>query len=308
MLIRNNLPRIIFSSSLRWNNLNCVRLCSSSNRRDEFIESADKQQQQQLKVDRLEEPKGLCILSLNDEKKRNALSGNLVSLLEDNLANLHNDRTIRCLIVRSLVKNVFCAGADLKERFKMEINEVGPFVERLRNLTNSLANLPYPTIAAIEGAAFGGGLEMALACDLRVASPRAKLGLVEAKLAIIPGAGGTQRLPRLIGLSKAKDLIFTGRKVNGKEAISLGLIDYLAEEDDDEAAFKQSIKLAQEICNSGPLGVRWAKFAITKGIEVDLNAGMAFEKLAYAQVTPTKDRVEGMKSFIEKRSPTYKGE
>ncbi|XP_015784108.1 methylglutaconyl-CoA hydratase, mitochondrial [Tetranychus urticae] len=276
-------------------------------KREDFFEKSD----EIVKVQTSQDVTGLFVLSLNHGKKRNALSEAMISLMEQSLSSLKSDRSVRCLILRSQVDGVFCAGADLKERFEMDNHDVGPFVERLRNLANNLSELPFPTIAAIDGAAFGGGLEFALACDLRVASLRAKLGLVETKLGILPGAGGTQRLPRLIGLSKAKDLIFTGRKVSAEEAHSIGLVDYLTsdeDKEDKEAAFNRSVGLAKDICSSGPLGVRWAKFALTKGITVDIHSGMAFEKAAYDQIIWTKDRVEGMKSFLEKRSPNYKGE
>jgi methylglutaconyl-CoA hydratase len=162
-----------------------------------------------------------------------------------------------------------------------------------------------PTIAAIEGAALGGGLEMALACDFRIAGAKALLGCPETALAILPGAGGTQRLPRLIGVSKAKELIYTSRRIGADVAEKIGLVDYAVDEGD---ALERALALAREILPNGPVGVRMAKEAISKGMEVDLATGMAIERACYAQVIPTKDRVEGLMAFKEKRKPVYKGE
>ena len=172
-----------------------------------------------------------------------------------------------------------------------------------------LERLPMPVIAAIDGHALGGGLEMALACDLRVAAKEAKMGLVETKLAIIPGAGGTQRLPRLVGPALAKELIFTARVINGAQAQKIGLVnDAVDQNSNGDGAFQRAVQIAQEIIPNGPIGVQMAKAAISKGIEVSLDSGLAFEGACYAQVVPTQDRLEGLKAFAEKRKPQYKGE
>jgi methylglutaconyl-CoA hydratase len=168
-----------------------------------------------------------------------------------------------------------------------------------------LEDLPVPTIAAIEGGAFGGGLELALAADLRVAGSAAKMGLVETGLAIIPGAGGTQRLPRLIGISRAKNLIFTARRIGAEEAGRLGLVDRLAAPGE---ALSQALMLAREILPNGPVALRLAKQALNRGSELDLAGGLAFEQACYAQVLSTKDRLEGLAAFREKRKPRFRGE
>ncbi|KAE8633367.1 hypothetical protein XENTR_v10001862 [Xenopus tropicalis] len=200
-------------------------------------------------------------------------------------------------------------GADLKERAKMHPSEVGPFVTKARALMNEFANLPMPTIAALDGAALGGGLEMAMACDIIVAASSAKMGLVETKLAIIPGAGGTQRLPRAVGVALAKELIFSARVLDGNEAKSLGLVSHVVEQNDaGDAAFKRAVALAREFTPQGPIALRMAKLAINQGIEVDLATGLAIEEACYAQIIPTKDRIEGLLAFKEKRPPRYKGE
>lgn len=202
-----------------------------------------------------------------------------------------------------------CTGADLKERAKMHQSEVGPFVSKARALISELGNLPMPTIAAIDGAALGGGLEMALSCDIRIASNNAKLGLTETKLAIIPGAGGTQRLPRAIGVALAKELIFAARAIDGTEAKRLGLVSHAVEQNKSgDAAYLRALDLAREFNPNGPIAIRMAKLAINQGIEVDLNTGLAIEEACYAQVIPTKDRLEGLAAFKEKRPPRFKGE
>ncbi|KAM4802897.1 methylglutaconyl-CoA hydratase, mitochondrial isoform X4 [Urocitellus parryii] len=200
-------------------------------------------------------------------------------------------------------------GADLKERAKMNASEVGPFVSKIRAVINDIANLPVPTIAAIDGLALGGGLELALACDIRVAASSAKMGLVETKLAIIPGGGGTQRLPRAIGMSLAKELIFSARVLDGQEAKAVGLISHVLEQNQEgDAAYRKALDLAREFLPQGPVAMRVAKLAINQGMEVDLVTGLAIEEACYAQTIPTKDRLEGLLAFKEKRPPRYKGE
>uniref|UniRef100_A0A3Q3XLG7 Uncharacterized protein n=1 Tax=Mola mola TaxID=94237 RepID=A0A3Q3XLG7_MOLML len=255
------------------------------------------------------EDTGIVVVGINRPKARNAISKNLVKLMFDAVEDIKTNKKVRSMIICSLVPGIFCAGADLKERAKMHQSEVGPFVSKARALITELGNLPMPTIAAIDGAALGGGLEMALACDMRIASSTAKMGLVETKLAIIPGAGGTQRLSRVIGVSLAKELIFAARVVDGAEACRLGLVSHSVEQNSSgDAAYQRALELAREINPQGPIAVRMAKLAITQGIEVDLSTGLAIEEACYAQVIPTKDRLEGLAAFKEKRRPHFKGE
>ena len=187
----------------------------------------------------------------------------------------------------------------------MSPDEAAAFVQSIRTTFSELGDLPMPTLAAIEGGAFGGGLELALAVDLRVAGSEAKMGLVETALAIIPGAGGTQRLPRLIGLSRAKELIFTARRIGAEEASRLGLVDRLVAAGE---ALPDALALARDILPNGPLALRLAKQAVNRGLELNLVSGLAFEQACYAQVLSTKDRLEGLAAFREKRKPHYRGE
>ncbi|XP_061071640.1 methylglutaconyl-CoA hydratase, mitochondrial [Conger conger] len=255
------------------------------------------------------EDSGIVVFGINRPKAKNAISKNLVKMMSEAVEAVKGSNKVRTVIICSLVPGIFCAGADLKERAKMHQSEVGPFVAKARGLITELGSLPMPTIAAIDGAALGGGLEMALACDIRVAATTAKMGLVETKLAIIPGAGGTQRLPRIVGVSVAKELIFSARAVGGAEAAALGLVGHAVEQNKSgDAAYRRALDLAREFLPQGPIAIRMAKLAINQGIEVDLATGLAIEEACYAQVIPTKDRIEGLTAFKEKRAPRYKGE
>jgi methylglutaconyl-CoA hydratase len=251
------------------------------------------------------ELEGVAVLTMNRPTAKNALGRQMMHEMRAAMASVRFDTNVRVVVLQSAVSRVFCAGADLKERLTMSPEQAAATVFGLRSAFTELEELPMPTIAVIEGAALGGGLEMALACDFRIAGSKAVLGTPETGLAILPGAGGTQRLPRLIGLSKAKELIFTARKISSAVAESIGLVDYVVEENQ---ALHKAFELAKEILPNGPIGVRCAKEAITRGIEVDQNSGMAIERACYAQVIPTKDRLEGLKAFREKRKPVYKGE
>uniref|UniRef100_A0A8C2UKS3 AU RNA binding methylglutaconyl-CoA hydratase n=1 Tax=Chinchilla lanigera TaxID=34839 RepID=A0A8C2UKS3_CHILA len=264
----------------------------------------------ELRVRQLdEENRGIVVLGINRAYGRNSLSKNLIKTLSKTVDALKSDKKVRTIIIRSEVPGIFCAGADLKERAKMHSSEVGPFVSKIRAVINDIANLPVPTIAAIDGLALGGGLELALACDIRVAASSAKMGLVETKLAIIPGGGGTQRLPRAIGMSLAKELIFSARVLDGEEAKAVGLVSHVLEQNQEgDAAYRKALDLAREFLPQGPIAMRVAKLAINQGMEVDLITGLAIEEACYAQTIPTKDRLEGLLAFKEKRLPRYKGE
>uniref|UniRef100_A0A1I8MGD0 Enoyl-CoA hydratase/isomerase n=1 Tax=Musca domestica TaxID=7370 RepID=A0A1I8MGD0_MUSDO len=265
---------------------------------------------QEVLVERLSgEQKGITVLGLNRPEAKNAFSRGLVQTFSNILNEIKRDNGSRVVVLRSLTPGIFCAGADLKERKGMSEEEVKEFVTGLRQLLIAIEQLPMPVIAALDGAALGGGLEMALACDIRTAANNTKMGLVETKLAIIPGAGGTQRLPRILSPSLAKELIFTARVFNGEEAKEMGIVNHVVPQNETkDAAYRKALTLAEEILPNGPVGVRMAKLAIDKGMQVDLSTGYSIEEVCYAQVIPTKDRMEGLKAFAEKRKPVYKGE
>lgn len=253
--------------------------------------------------------KGIVVLELNRPEAKNALNRTLAANFFQAVDAIKYDTNVRVLIVRSMVPGIFCAGADLKERLKLSNLEVKIFVSQLRALTTAVENLPMPVIAAIDGAALGGGFELALACDMRTASNDAILGLVETRLAIIPGAGGTQRLSRLIGPAFAKELIFTAKTVTGAQALEMGIVNYAAKQNGDRnAAYMKALELGREIIPNGPVSLKMAKVAINAGIDVDMKTGNVIEEACYAQVIPTNDRVEGLTAFMEKRTPLYTGD
>ncbi|KAM6342784.1 enoyl-CoA hydratase domain-containing protein 2, mitochondrial isoform 2-T2 [Alca torda] len=246
---------------------------------------------------------GIAEILMNRPHARNSLGKVFVNELFSALEQLRFDEKVRVVVFKSEVK-----GADLKERAKMDDAEVGHFVKRLRNLMDEIAALPVPTIAAIDGYALGGGLELALACDLRVAASSAKMGLIETTRGLLPGAGGTQRLPRCVGIGLAKELIFTGRQVDGQQAALMGLVNHAVPQNSDgDAAYQRALALAKEILPQAPFAVKMGKLAINRGIEVDIASGMAIEGMCYAQNIPTRDRQEGMAAFKEKRPPQFIG-
>lgn len=248
---------------------------------------------------------GIVRVGLNRPEAKNALGRSLMQAFRETLAGLRFDPSVRVVVLHSTVPGVFCAGADLKERASMTPPEVSAFVHGLRSAFSEVEDLPMPVVAVIEGAAFGGGLELALAADVRIAGEAARMGLVETGLAIIPGAGGTQRLPRLIGKARAKELIFTARKLDAPAALALGIVEYVTPAGQ---GMEKAMDLAREILPNGPIAVRMAKQAVNRGIEVDRDSGMAIEQACYAQVVPTQDRLEGLAAFKEKRTPIYRGE
>ncbi|XP_029004392.1 enoyl-CoA hydratase domain-containing protein 2, mitochondrial [Betta splendens] len=264
----------------------------------------------EVDVKRLEgEDDGIVEVLMCRHKARNALGHVFVSQMRALLSTLSTDPAVRVLVFRSSVPGVFCSGADLKERALMNDSESDLFVHGLRSLMTQIASVPVPTIAAMDGVALGGGLELALACDLRTAAHSAQMGLIETTRGLLPGAGGSQRLPRTVGVSLAKELVFTGRRVGGRAALEMGLVNRAVEQNPTgDAAFREALSLAREILPQAPIAVRMAKEAMNRGVEVDISSAMAIERMCYARVIPTRDRQEGMAAFIEKRPPRYTGE
>lgn len=248
---------------------------------------------------------GVVVITLNRPNAANALSTKLLEELKNIIDTCKFAPSVRCLVVTGAGEKAFCAGADLKERAGMDAQTVKKTVSLIRECVNSLETLPQPVIAAVNGAAFGGGTELALACDIRVASETAKFGLTETSLGIIPGAGGTQRLPRLVGKGRAKELIFTARRIDAQEAKEIGLVEFV---ENPESLLDKALEIAAQIVKNGPIAVRQAKFSIDKGYDVELATGLAIEQNAYEVTIPTKDRLEGLQAFKEKRKPVYKGE
>ncbi|KAJ2614368.1 hypothetical protein H4S08_001731 [Coemansia sp. RSA 1365] len=192
----------------------------------------------------------------------------------------------------------------------MEQNEVGEFLHKLKAIFCELERLPQPTIAAIDGVALGGGFELSLCCDMRIGGPKTLVGLPETSLGIIPGAGGTQRLTKLIGESRTKALVFTAKRLGPQAALAMGILndaETLATENVDELGYQRALEWARDILPNGPVAVRMAKKAIDLGGSVDASSGLDVEQLCYAHVIPTEDRMEGLRAFKEKRKPVYTG-
>lgn len=246
----------------------------------------------------------IAVLTLNRPEAMNAMSKGLLDELNEHIQHINADDAIRCTIITGSNEKAFCAGADLKERKGMSENQVIAAVKYIGETVTNIENMKMPVIAALNGAAFGGGLELALGCDIRIGAEHAKMGLTEASLGIIPGAGGTQRLTRLIGLGQAKRLIFTAKPVTASEALELGLIEKTVEL---SALSDSAVDMAKLIIRNGPIALRQAKTAINQGFQTDITTGLAIEHLCYKETIPTEDRIEGLQAFKEKRIPVYKG-
>lgn len=243
---------------------------------------------------RLEVESGIGTIRL-DRPKMNALNAEVQQGLVE-AATEAGDRDDVAAVVVYGGEKVFAAGADIGEMAEMTSTEMGERSRRLQDFTRRLAAIPKPTVAAITGFALGGGCEVALACDFRVAGSNAKLGQPEILLGIIPGAGGTQRLPRLVGPAKAKDLIYSGRFVDADEALAIGLVDKVVEPDQVLAA---ATEMVAGYVGGPAVALRAAKEAIDAGLEVDLQTGLEIERIQFAALFATKDQKTGMRSFME---------
>ncbi|MCH2101895.1 MAG: enoyl-CoA hydratase-related protein [Planctomycetes bacterium] len=243
-------------------------------------------------------------LTLNRPEARNALSLPTLNLLRDLLAEIRADDSIWAVVLTGAGDKAFCAGADLKERRVMPEDMVPQFVRQIRATMDDIASLPQPTIAAMNGHAFGGGCEMALACDLRILDEGAMIGLTETSLAIIPGAGGCVRLPYLVGAAKAKELILLARRLGAAEAQSIGLVHEVAPAG---RAREQASAMLAALQKNGPLALRAAKDAIDGGLDRTVEQALEYEAACYQRIIPTEDRLEALAAFAEKRAPDFAG-
>jgi enoyl-CoA hydratase/carnithine racemase len=230
-----------------------------------------------------------------DRPKMNALNGQVQQEIAAAAAQVSDDSAIRAVILYG-GERVFAAGADIKEMADLGYALMAERSARLQAAFSAVANIPKPVVAAVTGYALGGGLELALCADFRVLGESAKVGQPEILLGIIPGAGGTQRLPRLIGPSRAKDLIFTGRQVTAAEALAIGLADKVVP---DAEVYQAAVELVARYATGPSLALRAAKQAVNDGLEVDLDTGLEIERLHFAALFATEDQKTGMRSFIE---------
>jgi methylglutaconyl-CoA hydratase len=234
----------------------------------------------------------------------NALSGPVLTGLEEAAAELARDPSVRLVAVTGRGDRAFSAGADLKERRGMTEAQTRERIDLIGRCYSTWAQLPRPTVAALNGVAFGGGLELALACDFRVAVESAQLGLTEVRLGILPGAGGTQRLTRLVGTARAKELILLGRRISAAKALEIGLVNAVVPVGGLEGAV---VELAAELDGCAPVSVAKAKEAIDRGLDGSLDEGLRIERQCYEVTLATEDRNEGLRAFAEKRPPRYQG-
>jgi methylglutaconyl-CoA hydratase len=248
---------------------------------------------------------GALIVTIAREERMNALS---VATLEafGEVFRHHLGPDDRAVIVTGSGTRAFCAGADLKERREMSLDQIRAQLVRYRTDLAWLSTCPVPTIAAINGAALGGGLELALLCDLRVAAPHATFALPETSLGIIPAAGGTQYLPRIVGAAKARELILLGTRMSAEEALRIGLVHRLSAPD--HAVLEDALDWIQPITAGAPLAQRAALRALRAADRLDIDAGLQFEMACYETCLTSEDRLEALEAFVQKRRPVYKGQ
>ena len=252
----------------------------------------------------MENEDGVGILTLNRPEKRNALDPKTWEEIQAAVRQCRTDKQVKVLIITGAGGKAFASGADigaLRERKTLETLE-----SVSQDVLNDIENLSKPVIAAIDGFALGGGCELAMACDIRIATEKSKLGQPEVNLGVIPGAGGTQRLQRLVGIGKAKELIFTGDIISAAEAKSIGLVNQVVETSED--LLPKAKEMALKMCSKGPVAIAMSKAAINIGANTDIYSGLMFEKFAQTIAFSTDDRIEGTSAFLEKRKPTFKGE
>jgi enoyl-CoA hydratase/carnithine racemase len=246
----------------------------------------------------------IAYVTINRPDARNALSKETNEELATLAAELGNNSEVRAVVLRGSGEKSFCAGADLKERKGVSPADTGPYVDAISGAITAWSKIPQPTLAVVNGFAFGGGMELAIACDLRIAADNALFGLTEVRLGIMPGAGGTQRLPRLIGVSAAKELILLGKRIDAKQALGLGLVSAVVPQSELDSKVDE---IVAELMLCAPLSTRMAKEAIDRGTEVGIEEGLQIERACYEKTLFTEDRNEGLRAFAEKRAPKYQG-
>ncbi|RBP94412.1 short chain enoyl-CoA hydratase [Cytobacillus firmus] len=243
---------------------------------------------------------GVMWLTINRPEQRNALNQETLQELGDAFSQADANDEVKCIIIQGAGEKSFAAGADIKQLHERKMLEA--LIPGMQGLYKKIEQSSKVTIAAVKGYALGGGCELALACDIRIAAKGAKFGLPELNLGIIPGAGGTQRLSRVAGKGRALDMILTGKIIDGEEAERIGLVTYLAP--DDELVTKAE-EVASQILKKGPVAIKLAKLAVHKGFDVDLETAMLIEKLSQAVAFGTEDKREGTAAFLDKRTAAF---
>lgn len=244
----------------------------------------------------------ICWITLNRPESRNALDAKMIEEIDRAFTEADKDDAIRVIVFQGAGDKSFAAGADIKQL--QHRTPLEALVPGLQGLYTKIENSSKATIAAVRGYALGGGCELALACDIRIATKRAKFGLPELNLGIIPGAGGTQRLARIIGKGRALDMILTGKIIDGEEAERIGLVSYFVP--DEDRLLEKVEEIAGQILKKGPVAIMLAKMAVHKGYDLDEQSALWIEKLSQAVVFGTEDKYEGTSAFIEKREALFK--
>ncbi len=245
----------------------------------------------------------IATIKLNRPERFNALGGRIVEELGRALDEIEVSEEVRAVILTGAGDRAFCSGVDLKERREMDADERWAHNRALNAFSERLARLQVPTIAAINGLAFGGGFEMTLACDFRISAHHAEFALPEVGIGIIPGSGGTQRLPRLIGPARAKELILTARRIDAETALGMGIISRVVSKD--ELLLEEVRALAEETAKNSPLAVAYAKAAVDIAMETPIEQGLRFETAAIRATLASEDYQIGLAAFAEKRSPDF---
>jgi enoyl-CoA hydratase len=246
----------------------------------------------------------IAVLSINRPDALNALNYDTLTDIKTAFKSLSEDEEVAVVIITGAGEKAFVAGADIKEMRDMTPLEARQFMLYGQSVFNMIDSLPKPTIAAVNGFALGGGTELALSCDMILASEKARFGLPEVTLGIHPGFGGTQRLPRLIGAAKAKELIFTGKMIGAAEAEKVGLVNKVVAPD---KLHEEAKALAEDILKNGQVAIRLVKSAINAGLDTTLEKGLAYEAETQGLAFSTEDKNEGLSAFMEKRKPKFKG-
>ncbi len=254
---------------------------------------------------RLDKSGNVATITIDRPKVLNAIRFQTMLEIQSALKDIEADESIRVVVLTGAGEKAFISGGDISVMARGQgYIETLTEVPKGQAICSEIENFPKPVIARINGIALGGGTEVALSCDIRIAAETAIMGLPEIKLGIIPGYGGTQRLPRLVGMGKAKELIFTGDHISAQEALNIGLVNQVVPPDQlDEVV----AKLAQRIAARAPVALHMAKVALNNGAQADLRTALDIEARCFSLCFGTEDRVEGMNAFLEKRKPTFKG-
>lgn len=251
---------------------------------------------------------GVALITLNRPERLNAIGGSMkADLRHAFLERARAEDAVRCVVLTGAGERAFCAGADIKERADKVLPQAQYHLQQkaTHELFRAIEQFEKPVIAALNGAALGGGLELALCCDVRIAVRGARLGLPEARIGALPAAGGTQRLPRLVGSGIAKELMLTGDHIDAERALAIGLVNRVVEPAE---LLPDALAMAARMAANAPLSLRHIKHAVDLGLQVGIDAGLEYERYAAALVVSSEDRREGMRAFVEKRAPVFRGQ